>query len=53
MNILSVSNLARHGREDLLFSDVTLGLDEGEKAALIDIINDMDALGKGRPGYVL
>jgi ATP-binding cassette subfamily F protein uup len=35
MNILSVSNLARHGREDLLFSDVTFGLDEGEKAALI------------------
>ena len=35
MNILSVSNLARHGREELLFSDVTFGLDEGEKAALI------------------
>lgn len=35
MNLLSVSKLTRHGREEPLFTDVTLGLDEGEKAALI------------------
>ncbi len=35
MNILSVSNLAKLGREEYLFSGVTFGLNEGEKAAII------------------
>ncbi|NLM00542.1 MAG: ABC-F family ATP-binding cassette domain-containing protein [Treponema sp.] len=35
MNILSVSNLKKIGREDDLFVDVTFGLNEGEKAAII------------------
>ncbi len=35
MNLLSVSNVARLGREKLLFSEVTFGLNEGDKAALI------------------
>lgn len=35
MNILSVSNLAKLGREEPLFSGVTFGLNEGEKAAII------------------
>lgn len=35
MNILSVKNLKKIGREEPLFSDVTFGLNEGEKAALI------------------
>lgn len=35
MNILSVSNLAKLGREESLFSGVTFGLNEGEKAAII------------------
>ena len=35
MNLLSVSKLSRMGREAPLFSDVTFGLEEGEKAALI------------------
>lgn len=35
MNLLSVSKLTRMGREAPLFVDVTFGLDEGEKAALI------------------
>ena len=35
MNILSISNLKKIGREEPLFSGVTFGLDEGDKAALI------------------
>ncbi|MBQ1197583.1 MAG: ABC-F family ATP-binding cassette domain-containing protein, partial [Spirochaetaceae bacterium] len=35
MNVLSVHNLAKIGREKPLFTEVTFGLDEGEKAALI------------------
>ena len=35
MNLLSVSKLTKIGREAPLFSDITFGLDEGEKAALI------------------
>ena len=35
MNLLSVNNLSRIGREEALFSGVTFGLNEGEKAALI------------------
>lgn len=35
MNILSVSNLAKLGREEPLFSGVTFGMNEGEKAAII------------------
>jgi ATP-binding cassette subfamily F protein uup len=35
MNLLSVSKLSRHGRTAPLFEDVTFGLDEGEKIALI------------------
>lgn len=35
MNILSVHNLAKIGREKPLFENVTFGLNEGEKAALI------------------
>lgn len=35
MNILSVSNLKKIGREKPLFENVTFGLNEGEKAALI------------------
>lgn len=35
MNILSVKNLAKIGREEPLFTDVTFGLNEGEKAALV------------------
>jgi ATP-binding cassette subfamily F protein uup len=35
MNLLSVSKLSRQGREAPLFTDVTFGLDEGEKVALI------------------
>ncbi|MCR4733924.1 MAG: ABC-F family ATP-binding cassette domain-containing protein [Treponema sp.] len=35
MNLLSVNNLARIGREKALFTEVTFGLQEGEKAALI------------------
>ncbi len=35
MNLLSVNNLSRIGREETLFSGVTFGLNEGEKAALI------------------
>ncbi|MCQ2612836.1 MAG: ATP-binding cassette domain-containing protein [Treponemataceae bacterium] len=35
MNLLSVKNLSKMGREKPLFSDVTFGLNEGEKAALI------------------
>lgn len=35
MNLLSVNNLARIGREKPLFTQVTFGLQEGEKAALI------------------
>ena len=35
MNVLSVHNLAKIGREQPLFTEVTFGLDEGEKAALI------------------
>lgn len=35
MNILSVNNLKKIGREEPLFSGVTFGLDEGDKAALI------------------
>jgi len=35
MNLLSVSKLSKMGREASLFDDITFGLDEGEKAALI------------------
>ncbi len=35
MNLLSVSKLSKMGREAALFDDITFGLDEGEKAALI------------------
>jgi len=35
MNILSVNNLKKIGREESLFSGVTFGLNEGDKAALI------------------
>ena len=35
MNILSISNLKRIGREKPLFENVTFGLNEGDKAALI------------------
>ncbi len=35
VNLLSVNNLLKIGREQPLFSDVTFGLDEGDKAALI------------------
>lgn len=35
MNILSVNNLKKIGREEPLFSGVTFGLNDGDKAALI------------------
>ena len=35
MNVLSVHDVARLGREKPLFTGVTFGLNEGEKAALI------------------
>ena len=35
MNILSINNLAKIGREEPLFTGVTFGMDEGVKAALI------------------
>jgi len=35
MNFLSVSNLSKLGREQPLFTGVTFGLDEGDKAAII------------------
>jgi len=35
MNLLSISNLSKFGREEPLFTGVTFGLDEGDKAALI------------------
>ena len=35
MNLLSIKGLSKIGREAPLFTDVTLGLDEGQKAALI------------------
>lgn len=35
MNILSVNGLSKIGREEALFTDVTFGLNEGEKAAII------------------
>ncbi|MBO5825335.1 MAG: ABC-F family ATP-binding cassette domain-containing protein [Treponema sp.] len=35
MNLLSVSNLSKIGREKPLFTEVTFGIQEGEKAALI------------------
>ena len=35
MNLLSINNLAKIGREKPLFTDITFGLQEGEKAALI------------------
>ena len=35
MNILSISNLSRMGREKPLFTDVTFGLNDGDKAAVI------------------
>lgn len=35
MNILSVNGLSKMGREEALFTDVTFGLNEGEKAAII------------------
>ena len=35
MNLLSIKDLARIGREKPLFTGVTFGLDEGDKAALI------------------
>lgn len=35
MNILSINNLAKIGREKPLFTEVTFGIQDGEKAALI------------------
>ncbi len=35
MNILSINNLAKIGREKPLFTGVNFGIQEGEKAALI------------------
>lgn len=35
MNLLSVSRLTRHGRTSPLFTDVSFGLEQGEKTALI------------------
>ncbi|MCQ2582898.1 MAG: ABC-F family ATP-binding cassette domain-containing protein [Treponema sp.] len=35
MNLLSINNLTKIGREKPLFTEVTFGLQEGEKAALI------------------
>lgn len=35
MNLLSINNLSKIGREQPLFTGVTFGLNEGEKAALI------------------
>lgn len=35
MNLLSISNLSKIGREEPLFTEVSFGLNEGEKAALI------------------
>ena len=35
MNILSINNLAKIGREKPLFTEVSFGIQEGEKAALI------------------
>ena len=35
MNLLSINNLSKIGREKPLFTGVTFGLDEGDKAALI------------------
>ena len=35
MNLLSISGLAKISRENYLFTDVTFGLNEGDKAALI------------------
>ncbi len=35
MNLLSINNLAKIGREKALFTGVTFGLQDGEKAALI------------------
>ena len=35
MNILSINNLAKIGREKPLFTEVTFGIQEGEKTALI------------------
>lgn len=35
MNLLSVSKLSKIGREAPLFTDITFGIDEGEKCALI------------------
>ena len=35
MNLLSIKDLTKIGREKPLFTDITLGLDEGQKAALI------------------
>ena len=35
MNILSIKDIAKIGREKPLFTGVTFGLNEGEKAALI------------------
>jgi len=35
MNLLSINNIAKIGREKPLFTDVTFGLQDGEKAALV------------------
>ncbi|MBR1722021.1 MAG: ATP-binding cassette domain-containing protein, partial [Treponema sp.] len=35
MNILSISGLSKMGREAPLFKEVTFGLNEGDKAAII------------------
>lgn len=35
MNLLSISNLEKSGREEPLFTGVTFGLDDGDKAAII------------------
>lgn len=35
MNILSINNICKLGREELLFGGITFGLNEGDKAAVI------------------
>lgn len=35
MNILSINNICKLGREELLFGGITFGLNEGDKAAII------------------
>lgn len=35
MNILSINNLSKNGREAPLFTNVTFGMNNGDKAAII------------------